>query len=364
VKYTPTRQILHRIRETIARDTGKPLSAAGEAEVEITLTSLGGESYPMALGQEFLDQEVTILIADLRGFTALTAAHPATTVVKLLNRCLIEMSEIIARHDGVIDKFMGDSIMVLFGAPVSREDDARRALACAVEMQMAMGALNLAHREHGMPDLFMGIGINTGIVLAGMLGSRRYSEYTVIGNEVNLTSRIEAFSLRGQVLISQSTYERCRDFVTASEPVDIHVKGNTLPLRVHELVAIPSLALKMPRQEIRRSHRVDIKLSLRYQLVQDGIVLPEVHTGVISDMGYHGVQVEVDRLLPLYSEIMLDFELPQVVHQARDIYAKVVAQKSLGRSARLGLEFTSVSRETERQIRLFVQMLIFAAPRL
>ena len=361
MKYTPTRQILHRIRETIARDTGKPLSVAGEAEVENVLKGLGGESYPSALGQEFLDRDVTILFADLRGFTALTAAHPARTVVQLLNRCLIEMSDIIARHDGAIDKFMGDSIMVLFGAPVSREDDARRALACAVEMQMAMGALNLAHRDQGMPALFMGIGINTGIVLAGMLGSGRYSEYTVVGNEVNLTSRIEAFSLRGQVLISQSTYERCKDFVTTSDPVDIHVKGNTLPLRVHELVAIPSLGLKIPRQEIRRSHRVEIKLSLRYQLVQDGIVLPEILAGTISDMSYHGVQIEGDRLLPLFSEIKLDFELPLVVHQAKDIYARVVAQNSLDRRLCMGIEFTSVSTETERQIQLFVQMLIVTA---
>jgi adenylate cyclase len=358
MKYTPTRQILQRIREIIARDTGKPLSAAGEAEVEGVLRNLDGESYPSGLGQEFLDRDVTILLADLRGFTALAADHPAGVVIRLLNPCLIKMSEIIFRNQGTIDKFMGDSIMVLFGAPVSRADDVQRALVCAVEMQMAMSALNLAHKDQGLPELFMGIGINTGNVLAGMLGSERYSEYTVIGDEVNLASRIEAFSLRGQVLISQSTYERCRDYVTASEPIEIHVKGKPQPVSVREIIAIPSLGMNVPRQEIRRSHRIEVKLPLRYQLIQNGIVLPEIHTGTVSDMAYHGVQIEVDRELLLYSEIKLEFDLPLVAYQARDIYAKVVAQKSGGGRIRLGVEFTSASAETNAKIQLLVQLLI------
>jgi adenylate cyclase len=350
---------MHRIREIIARDTGKPLSMAGEVEVESVLRSLGGETYPSALGQDFLDQEVTILLADLRGFTAMAAAHPAGIVIQLLNPCLIKMSEIIFRHQGTIDKFMGDSIMVLFGAPLGREDDVQRALACAVEMQMAMSTLNLAHKDQGMPELYMGIGINTGNVLAGMLGSERYSEYTVIGDEVNLASRIEALSLRGQVLISQSTYERCKDFVVTSEPIDIHVKGKPKPVSLREIVAIPSLGLTVPRQEIRRSHRIEVKLPARYQVIRDGIVMPEILSGTIGDMGYHGVLLEVDRALPLYSEIKLDFELPLVSHHAKDIYAKVVSHKSKDGRTGLGIEFTSVPAESEPKIQLFVQLLIF-----
>jgi len=361
VKQPPARQALQRIREVVARDTGKPLSEAGTVEVESVLKELGGrgQAYPSAPGQEFLSREVTILLADLRGFTAIAAAHPAGIVIQLLNPCLIKMSEIIFRHQGTIDKFMGDSIMVLFGAPVSGEDDVRRALACAVEMQMTMSTLNLAHKDRGMPELFMGIGINTGTVLAGTLGSERYSEYTVIGDEVNLASRIEAFSLRGQVLISQSTYERCKDFVETNAPMEIHVKGKAQPVSLREVVAIPSLAMKVPRQEIRRSHRIEVKLPFRYHRIEHKIVLPETHSGIIRDIGYHGMLLELDGDLPLYSEIKLDFDLPLVDYQAADVYAKVVGRKEAGGRARVGVEFTSVPPETNTKIQLFVQLLIF-----
>ena len=269
------------------------------------------------------------------------------------------MSEIIFKHQGTIDKFMGDSIMVLFGAPVSRGDDVTRALACAVEMQMTMSTLNLAYKDQGMPELYMGIGINTGAVLAGMLGSERYSEYTVIGDEVNLASRIEAFSLRGQVLISQSTYDRCKDFIETSGPIDIHVKGKPQPVSLREVIAIPSLGLNVPRKEIRRSHRIEVKLPFSYQLIEEGIVLPETLSGTIRDLGYHGALIELDRELPLYSEIKLGFKLPMVDYQAHDVYAKVVSQKTLDGRIHMGAEFTSVPPETNVKIQLFVQLLVF-----
>ena len=361
MKQSSTQEVLRRISDVIARDTGKPPSAAGISEIEaVLMESTGqGQSPGSAPGQEFLDREVTILLADLRGFTAIAAAHPAGIVIQLLNPCLIKMSEIIFRHQGTIDKFMGDSIMVLFGAPVSREDDVRSALACAVEMQVTMSTLNLAHRDQGMPELFMGIGINTGHVLAGTLGSERYSEYTVIGDEVNLASRIEAFSLRGQVLISQSTYVRCRDFVETNLPMEIYVKGKAQPVSLREVVSIPSLGLKVPRQEIRRSHRIEARLPFRYQLIKNKIVLPEIRSGVIRDIGYHGMLLEVDDDLPLYSEIKLEFDLPLVDYRAADVYAKVVGRKEKDGRARVGIEFTSVPPETNMKIQLFVQLLIF-----
>ena len=359
MKRTPTTQILLRIQEIVVRETGQSLGPAAQLEIEGVLKELDGRFYPSALGQEFLNRDVTILLADLRGFTAIAGNHAAGVVIQLLNPCLIKMSEIIYKHQGTIDKFMGDSIMVLFGAPVSREDDVKRALTCAVEMQLAMSNLNLAHKDQGMPELFMGIGINTGNVLAGMLGSARYSEYTVIGDEVNLASRIEAFSLRGQVLISQSTYERCKDFVEASDPMEVHVKGKPHPVSLREVLAIPSLGLKVPRQEIRRSHRAEVKLPFQYTLIADGIVLPERRAGIIRDIGYHGVLIEVDDELPLYSEIKLEFELPLINFHVNDVYAKVVGQKPPQGRFMMGIEFTSVPPDANMQIQLFVQLLIF-----
>ena len=354
--------MLQRLQDIIVRDTGKALSAAGEAEVETALLELETQTLQAPLGQEFLTREVTILFADLRGFTALVAGQPAGIVIQILNPCLIKMSEIIYKHGGTIDKFMGDSIMVLFGAPVRRRDDVQRALACAVDMQITMSTLNLAHQELGMPELYMGIGINTGDVLAGTLGSERYSEYTVIGDEVNLASRIEAFSLRGQVLISHSTYERCKGYVDTAEPIDIHVKGKPDPVSLREVTGIPSLGWKVPRKEIRRSHRIDVKLPFSYQLIDNGVVLPETHWGSIRDIGYHGALLELERALPIYTELKLSFDLPMVDYQARDVYAKTLSNKSVEgsvRSVRMGSEFTAVPPETTTKIQLFVQLLVF-----
>ena len=346
------------MRAIVARDTGKELGAGAEAELEAVLQRLTGESRTSVAG-EFLSREVTILLADLRGFTSIAGSLPAAVVIQLLNPCLIKMSEIIFRHHGTIDKFMGDSIMVLFGAPESREDDVRRALTCAVEMQMTMSMLNLAHKDQGMPELYMGIGINTGTVLAGTLGSERYSEYTVIGDEVNLASRIEAFSLRGQVLISQSTYERCRDFVETSEPMDIHVKGKPEPVSLREVVAIPSLGLKVPRQEIRRSHRIEVKLPARFHNIRAKIVMPEPCEAIVRDIGYHGMMLQPDKELALHTEIKLEFDLPLVNYRAADVYAKVVSRKGGDADGCVGVEFTSVPPETNTKIQLFVQLLIF-----
>src|SRR6185369_435092 len=156
----------------------------------------------VAEGEPFSQRELTVLFGDLRGFSALAAACPGAQLVRLLNRCFGAMVEIVDRHYGTIDKFMGDAIMVIFpGDPAAPRDHARRALLCAVEMQLAMHELRQQHQGENVPAMFMGIGISTGSVMAGLIGSDAYRAYTVIGEEVNLAARIESFSLRGQVLM-------------------------------------------------------------------------------------------------------------------------------------------------------------------
>jgi adenylate cyclase len=353
------RDTLKHIQELIARETGAPLQGDAEKRLENLLRNApdGPDGAPHGAG--FLSREVTILLADLRGFTSISAAYPAGTVLDLLNRCLGRMSEIIFRHHGSIDKFMGDSIMVLFGAVTSHEEDVRRALACAVEMQLAMDELNKQNKPMGMPELYLGIGINTGVVMAGLVGSDLYSEFTVIGDNVNLASRIEAFSLRGQVLISPATYDRCREFVTTGDPMEVHVKGKNEPVRLREVLAVPSLKLEVPRKEVRRSPRVEVKIPFTYQIIENEVVVPELYRGMILDIAYHGVLAELDWHLPTYTEIKLDVDLPLVGHKAADIYAKIVKTKGGAGGVYLsGIEFTSVSAESNMNIQLFVQLLI------
>lgn len=350
----PLRQIL----EIVARETGVPLGSQAVQQVQDVLVSAIGETGGVPSSESFSSREVTIMLTDLRGFTSISEAYPAGIVLDLLNRYLAKMTEIIMRNQGTIDKFMGDAIMVLFGAPYSQRDDVKHALTCAVEMQIAMDKINAYHKNMGTPELFMGIGINTGTVMAGLLGSALHSEYTVIGDEVNLASRIEAFSLRGQVLISQSTLDRCRDFVTTSTPMDVFVKGKTKPVDLYEVLAIPSLGLELPRREIRKSPRVEVNIPFTCQLVVNKIVMPQVHQGVIRDISYYGVLAETELPLDPHSEVKLGLDMSLLGYKDSDIYAKILKTREEDGHFLSGLEFTSVSVKSDINIKHFVQLLI------
>jgi adenylate cyclase len=304
--------------------------------------------------------DATILLADLRGFSAISESHPIGMVFELLNRFFGTMSEVIVRHGGTIDKFMGDSIMGLFGAGEAREDDVGRAVRCAVEMQLAMREVNAGHQRARRPELFMGIGINTGPVMAGRLGSSVHSEHMVIGEGVNLAARIVTFSLRGQVLISEATLRRCGDFVAAGEPMSVYVKGRAEPLTLHEVLGIPAEGRHVPRMEMRKSPRVKVTIPFSYQVVENKIVMPATLGGVVRDMGYHGLLAELEQPLAAHSEIRLDMPLALVSHQAHDIYARVTATREASGAHYAGFEFTSVASETDAKIRHFVQLLVHA----
>ena len=349
--------MLARIQDIVTRATGAPLMGAALQELEQTLAPINYDQ--KRVSKEPLEsREVTIMLTDLRGFTSISSVYPTAVIFELLNRHLVHMSEVIVRHGGVINKFIGDSIMVLFGAPESHEDDVHRAVTCAVNMQIAMEELNQYHRHLDLPEFFMGIGINTGNVMAGRLGSDLYAEYTVIGNEVNLASRIEAFSLRGQVLISSNTYAHCQDFVVTNEPIDVFVKGKEVPVKVYEVTSIPSLGLSPPRREIRRSHRVEVKIPFSYYLVENKIVSREQHQGTILDLSYHGILVALDRELPVFTDIKLAIDLSLIGYTAADIYARVLTTKHQNDHFVSALEFTSVSVQSNMHIQQFVQMLV------
>src|SRR6266568_4643032 len=134
---------------------------------------------------------VTILFADVRGFTRLSEVLPPEKLVAAINGCFEVLDEAIARYGGDVDKFIGDAVMATFGAPVAHEDDPRRAVLAALEMQAALRRFNLQLRKQIGVELEMRIGVNTGVVLAGPIGSRRKRAYTVMGDAVNVASRLE-----------------------------------------------------------------------------------------------------------------------------------------------------------------------------
>ena len=184
-------------------------------------------------------REVTILMSDIREFSGLCAQLPPEEVVRMLNAYLGAMTDIIMRHQGTIDEFIGDAILAIFGAPVSRADDALRAARCALDMQAAMRGINLANQRAGLPAIRMGIGINTGAVIAGNIGSERRSKYGVVGHQVNLTARIVEQAAGGEILASASTMARLRALSPAGalsrRRRTARVKGIDQPVILHPL---------------------------------------------------------------------------------------------------------------------------------
>jgi len=302
-----------------------------------------------------ITRQVTILISDIRGFTALAETYSAITVMNMLNRYFVCMTEIIVRHGGTIDKLMGDSIMALFGAPLASEQDEQRAMLCAVEMQRAMSTFNEQNRALGLPEIFMGIGVNTGQVMAGALGSDHHREYTVIGDEVNLASRIEAQSLRGQVLISENTYALVQDIVTVGEPSYVQVKGKKEPVCLYELVAVTKpRSLSVPRREIRKSPRVTVNMPCYFQCLQGKLVLPEQIQGAVVDLSYHGLSMHSPVALEVFSEIKMDVSLQLLGTETTSIYAKVLKSKPCAEGVLCSLEFTSMDIHGQKSIKTFV----------
>lgn len=305
-------------------------------------------------------KRVNILLSDLRGFTALTSECKASDLVELLNRYLQKMSEVILRYDGTIDKFMGDSIMSLFGAPRSQPDDLERCLACAVDMQLAMNDLNEMNMRLGLPEIFMGIGINTGYVMAGSLGSELHSEYTVIGKEVNIASRVEAHSLRGQILLAENTYELAKDFIAIEGVKEVRVKGRKDVVRMFELRSIyqPS-HLEVPVREARSSPRVEVDIPLSYQLLDGKTLLEGVHRGRIVDLSYGGLRARNPEPLEEHAEICIKLSLSLMSNESSDVYARVLRVRETDHGEyEFQTEFTMIEDFARRELKSFVDQIV------
>ncbi len=187
----------------------------------------------LELGGEM--REVSVIMSDIRGFTALTAEMHPEQVITFLNRYLGKMIEILVDYRAIIDEIVGDGILAFFGAPEPMEDHPVQAVACALEMQAAMAEINALNAADGLPQIEMGIAVNTGAVVVGNIGSKKRAKYSVVGSHVNFTSRIEAFALGGQVLISAATYERVRDVIDVADRIEAQMKGVPGPVTIYEV---------------------------------------------------------------------------------------------------------------------------------
>ena len=186
---------------------------------------------------------VTVLIADIRGFTALCSRRSPEEVVRLLNDYFEKIVGVVFALDGTLDKFIGDAVLVVFGAPTDQPDSELRAVECAWRMQETVATGNAERRGRGEEEIRIGIGINAGDVVAGNVGSRQRMEYTVLGDVVNLTQRLSAAARPGQTLLSESVHARVASRVEARALEPLRVKGKPEPVNAYELLGVkPALA--------------------------------------------------------------------------------------------------------------------------
>jgi adenylate cyclase len=184
------------------------------------------------------NKEVTMLFSDVRGFTNMSETLPPETVVQILNEYFSDMSPIVFEHHGLLDKYMGDGLMALFGVPYPSEDSASDAVSAAIDMQRRMEAVNRELKAIGLDEIAIGIGVNTGMVTVGYIGSEERTDYTAIGDAVNLAARLEKQAEGGQIVISHATMKAIGDRFPV-QPCgcgEVRVKGKREPVQIYEVI--------------------------------------------------------------------------------------------------------------------------------
>lgn len=298
-----------------------------------------------------------ILVSDLRGFMPLFEQYEPLVMVELLNYYYQVMLRVIDAHGGTVDKFMGDAIMAVFDSKDDPEA-ARHMLHCAIEMQLAMPEVNRFATSLGVGDIYMGIGLSYGTMVACDLGSSIYREVTVLGEIVNLASRIAAYCLRGQVLMNEDTYRLLQDDVVPGTFNSVHIKGKSKPVVLCEVLGLScSPEKRLPVLDSRRSMRVDVDLPITYYPVEDKHIRLESVSGRIVDISRLGMRVVSSQPEDFLQEIKLMFAF-MAGSSTNEIYAKVLSCKpQRDGTFLLNMEFTYLDEPTNEALRIFVDHL-------
>jgi adenylate cyclase len=253
-------------------------------------------------------RRVTIMMTDLRGFTALTESLSPVEVVAILNNHLGRMAEIISNRNGTIDEFIGDAILAFFGAPTMREDDVERAVACGLEMQCAMEEVNAENRRQGLPVVEMGIAIATGDVIVGNIGSDHRTKYAAVGPPINLVARIESYSLGGEILIDDSTFDAVADIARVASEREVHPKGMDRPVLIRQLVGLGgSYGLELPQRAFEMTELPE-PIAVEFALLEGKDVgtarKPGIVTALSPTAGVVTSEAEVEELSNLRIEVV------------------------------------------------------------
>ena len=288
------------------------------------------------------EREVTILMSDLRGFTTLAARLTPHEVIEFLNLYLEAMVDVISRYEGTIDEIIGDAILVIFGAPQDCADHAAKAVACGLAMQLAMTEVNQRLIAKGAAALEMGIGIHTGRVIVGNIGSLRRTKYAAVGSNVNLAGRIESFTTGGQLLISESTRGKIQASLRIDGEFQVEPKGATRSLQLYEVGGIGEpFNLSLPTRS-ETLCPLPQSLPFRFTVLEEKFVGRTVHEGRLAAVSESEAGIESALALVPLSNLKIELEPVVGTNPGGEIYAKVIGAAT-GASGQTRIRFTSVS---------------------
>ena len=256
------------------------------------------------------------MMSDLRGFTAMSERMEAGDLLTMLNHYLGEMTEEIQKYNGTIIEFIGDGIMAIFGAPAPSENHAADAIAVAVQMQNRMKEINRWNAERGYPVLEMGIGLNTGEVIVGNIGSEKRTKYGVVGSHVNLCDRIESYTVGGQILVSPLTRETAGTDLEIAQEMEVFPKGVKGALVLSHVTGIGEPFNFSCAAEEDVFQPLDTPKDVEFVLIQGKHVDQQMAVGRFVAVSENGAMMQTDHPLKAPDNIRLE--------AGGDLFAKVM----------------------------------------
>ena len=265
---------------------------------------------------------LTILMSDLRGFTAMSEQMEPQALIAMLNHYLGEMTDVIQQYNGTIIEFIGDGILAIFGAPAVSDHHAADAVAAAVAMQMRMAQINEWNAARGYPVLEMGIGINTGEVIVGNIGSEKRTKYGVVGSHVNLCGRIESYTIGGQILISPQTRSMIDCELNVAQELEVYPKGVKGALIISHITGIGKPYDLFCGRVTGNEDMMDIHIPIGFKRISDKHCSDTVLAGIITAINENNAVLETQVPLGIFENISLCAE--------NDVFCKVIAEEEQG----------------------------------
>ncbi len=289
-------------------------------------------------------RRVTIMMSDLRGFTALSERLDPEKVVEMLNTYFETVVNIVLKYNGTIIEIMGDALLIIFGAPQRMTDRMLRAIACAIEVQNAMTEVNSRNLDSGLPSLEMGIGLNEAEVIVGNIGSSRRSKYAVVGSGVNMASRIESYSVGGQVLCSESVFEAAREALRIDGQQEVIPKGIDTPMTIYEVGGIGAPHHVYLEQKATPLMVLPHQLPIQYAILEGKHVGKARAEGFIEKLSSQGAELTLSEPVQILHNLEMNLKGVNRALGSRAFHAKVIRTRC-GASDCHEVRFTSIPSE-------------------